>query len=348
MLTALAAIVLSVPYVTVIQTPNSGIQPQAAVDSGGTIHLIYFTGKAEAGNLEYVQSKDGGETWTDPLKVNSDSNTAVAIGTIRGGQIAVSPSGHVHVVWLGTSKSPGLFYSQKRSTDQGFTVQRDLVDKTVNLDGGASVACDDASVYVVWHAATKQTDGEDNRRLWLRASRDVGKTFSPKSALISDLGACACCSTKAAVDSRGRLIAMYRSAFQSVDRDAYSVGWSWSFQVSKEKLDTWRVETCPMSSFSILASNPTVRAWETKGRVVVDGKVLPEDSAKHPSLARMDGTVLCAYVVGSGWQKGGVLAWSLFGPDGKIVESKKTEEAIPMWSLASAVAVPSRGYLIFK
>jgi hypothetical protein len=348
MLTALAAVVLSVPSVTVIQTPNSGIQPQAAVDARGTIHLLYFTGKPDEGNLEYVQSKDHGDTWTNPQKVNSAGNTAVAIGTIRGGQIAVSPNGNVHVVWLGTSKSPGLFYSQKRATDANFTEQKDLSDGTVNLDGGASVACDDASVYVVWHAGAKLTDGEDKRQLWLRTSRDVGSTFTKKSVLVSDQGACACCSTKAALDSRGRLIAMFRTALEGMDRDVFAVGWSWSFQVSKEKMDSWRVATCPMSSFSILASNPIVRAWETKGRVVVDGKTLPEESAKHPSLARLDGTVLCAYVVGSGWQKGGKLAWSLLDASGKVLESKKTEDDIPTWSLASAIAIPTKGYLIFK
>src|SRR5687768_3258826 len=44
--------------VTVIRTPNGGIQPQAAADQAGRIHLVYFKGPARAGDLFYVH-KDG-------------------------------------------------------------------------------------------------------------------------------------------------------------------------------------------------------------------------------------------------------------------------------------------------
>src|SRR5579863_5413898 len=41
--------------VTVIRTPNGGIQPQLAVDRRGVVHLLYFTGDPAAGDLDYVQ-----------------------------------------------------------------------------------------------------------------------------------------------------------------------------------------------------------------------------------------------------------------------------------------------------
>jgi hypothetical protein len=40
--------------VTLIRTPDGGIQPQAAVDSQGTTHLIYYKGDAGAGDIFYV------------------------------------------------------------------------------------------------------------------------------------------------------------------------------------------------------------------------------------------------------------------------------------------------------
>src|SRR5688572_26260483 len=40
--------------VTLIRTPNGGIQPQTVVDQSGRIHLVYFKGAARAGDLFYV------------------------------------------------------------------------------------------------------------------------------------------------------------------------------------------------------------------------------------------------------------------------------------------------------
>ena len=37
------------PAVRLLRVPNGGIQPQAAVDGKGTIHLIYFKGEPGAG-----------------------------------------------------------------------------------------------------------------------------------------------------------------------------------------------------------------------------------------------------------------------------------------------------------
>ena len=37
-----------------LRTPNGGIQPQAITDDQGAVHLIYFKGTREAGDLFYV------------------------------------------------------------------------------------------------------------------------------------------------------------------------------------------------------------------------------------------------------------------------------------------------------
>src|SRR3569833_1439089 len=88
------------PSVTVLRTPHDGIQPQI-VERDGVIHLIYFTGEAKGGDLNYVQSRDYGRAFSSPIRVNSEPGTAVATGTMRGGQIAVGRNGRVHVAWIG-------------------------------------------------------------------------------------------------------------------------------------------------------------------------------------------------------------------------------------------------------
>src|SRR5439155_8080843 len=83
--------------VTLLRTPDGGIQPQAAVDSQGVVHLIYYKGDAGAGNVFYVHQEPGQESSSNPIQVNSQQGSAIAAGTIRGAQLAVGKNGRVHV-----------------------------------------------------------------------------------------------------------------------------------------------------------------------------------------------------------------------------------------------------------
>src|SRR5215831_15178717 len=73
--------------VVLVRVPGNGIQPEAVVDSRGIMHVLYFAGDPQAGDLFYVRSKDYGQTFFAPVRVNSQPGSAIAIGTIRGGQI---------------------------------------------------------------------------------------------------------------------------------------------------------------------------------------------------------------------------------------------------------------------
>jgi len=46
----------SVPKVTLLRTPNQGIQPQTVLDANGVLHMIYFRGDVSAGDIEYVRA----------------------------------------------------------------------------------------------------------------------------------------------------------------------------------------------------------------------------------------------------------------------------------------------------
>ena len=92
-------------HVTVMATPGHGIQPQAVMDAHGNLHLLYFQGDAGSGNLQYVR-RDAGETeFSKPLRVNSQQESAIATGTIRGGHLAVGKNDRVHVSWNGSSNT---------------------------------------------------------------------------------------------------------------------------------------------------------------------------------------------------------------------------------------------------
>jgi hypothetical protein len=229
LLTGVAATGRADTKVTLLKVPNGGLQPQAALDSKGTLHLIYFKGEAGAGDLFYVRRPVGKDRFSAPLRVNSLRASAVAIGSVRGGQIALGKKGRVHVAWNGSGKvkkAGGMFYARLNDAGTAFEKQRDLMQGTAILDGGGTVAADrSGNVYVAWQALKAGGKrGEQNRRMWVARSTDEGKTFSRAvPAWEKPTGACGCCSTRAFADRRGNVFLAYRSATAQVHRDLLSV-----------------------------------------------------------------------------------------------------------------------------
>src|SRR2546421_11465968 len=87
------------------RVPNGGIQPQIAVAANGTVHLVYFSGEPSAGDLFYANSADGGASFSKAIRVNSHAGSAIAVGNIRGAQVALGRNGRVHVAWNGSKEA---------------------------------------------------------------------------------------------------------------------------------------------------------------------------------------------------------------------------------------------------
>lgn len=358
--------------VEVVKTPNGGIQPQAVAGADGTLHLLYFTGDPKAGDLFYVRRAPGQAGWSAPLRVNSQPGGAVAIGTIRGGQLALGkgPKGiqRAHVVWFGSDRAgergAPLYYSRLNDAGKAFEPQRNLMQVSSTLDGGPSVAADGVgNVYAAWHAAETKAAGETARRLWVAHSSDEGKTFGREVPSNPDpTGACACCSVKAFADSRGTLYILYRSAVEKVDRDIYLLTSKDHAKTFKsQRLDRWKINACPMSSEALAESGDGIlAAWETNGQVSyaaidpasmkVSAPVAPLGSGgrKHPAVARnAGGETLFAWTEGTGWQRGGAVGWQLFDRQGRPTATKgRLEAGVPAWGLVSVVARPDGGFVV--
>src|SRR5213082_2870537 len=84
LLLALNATLAVGQQVKLIATPDDGIQPQAAVDSKGVVHLIYFKGDPKGGDIFYVRRAPGQQQFSKAIPVNTHPHTAMALGTIRG------------------------------------------------------------------------------------------------------------------------------------------------------------------------------------------------------------------------------------------------------------------------
>lgn len=366
--------------VRLLRVPDAGIQPQLAIDDQGALHLLYFAGDPRNGDVFYVRSAAPADSFSKPLRVNSQPGSAIAVGTIRGAQLALGRNGRVHAAWNGSqpaqppgpvnpdSGKPGqpMLYARLNDAGRAFEPQRNLMLHSFGLDGGGSVAADRfGNVYVAWHgigeAEAKGTgrEGEARRRVWIARSSDDGASFAPEAmAWREPTGACGCCGMKIFAGPAGNVTALYRSATEQVHRDIYelrSTDRGRTFQ--GRLLHKWNINACPMSSMDIAENGKdSVAAWETGGQVYwtrIGGSPQPfaapgdGKGRKHPRIAvNRAGDVLLAWTEGTGWQKGGSFAWQMFRIEGEPVSEKKALPGIPTWSFASVAARPDGDFVV--
>ncbi len=358
--------------IEILRTPDGGIQPQAVADKNGAVHLIYFKGEGKGGNIFYVRRNFSAEKFSAPIQINSLPDSAIAIGTIRGAQIALGKNGRVHIVWNGngevknsTHHGPPLWYARLDDAGNAFETQRDLITRAGGLDGGSAIAADSQdNVYAMWHGSLPEnTRGEAGRAVFISRSIDGGKTFfSEKAAMPKPTGACACCGMRAVADDAGNVFALYRGASEKTDRAEIllaSHNHGETFEIANEH--PWKIAMCPMSTAALTTTTgKSVAAWETAGRIyfatnnlktsgVWQTVAVPSsEKQKHPSVAaNAKGEILLAWTEGTGWNKGGSLAWQLFDARGNATDEKGRAPGVPVWSLVSCGAKPDGGFLIF-
>ena len=340
--------------------PNGGVQPQIAMETDGTAHLVWLEGDASAADIMYQRRPLSAGSLAVPVRVNSLPGSAIAMGTVRGAQIALDSKGTPHIVWVGsktsaTQSAPGapLLYSRFLSKKNEFEPQRNLLGQTSSLDGGGTLAVGpNDHVSIVWHARGRDASpDESHRQIFLALSKDDGERFQPERVISPSSGACGCCGMAAATAADGSIHILYRSANPITQR-----GLTWLHSTNSEGrfssqvLQEWETSQCPMSTCAVRASKSTTwLAWETRGAIYVSKLLngsdpvsqpqLVSDSkgSKHPSLTvNPQGQILVTWTEGTGWNRGGKLAWRLLDPDGKPSSAKAIQTGIPAWGYAAA------------
>lgn len=274
-----------------------------------------------------------------------------------------------------------LLYA-RAARDAAFEPARNAITKAVGLDGGFDVAADGAGrVALVWHAPERTNDpnaDETARRVWLAASDDDGKTLAAEHAIDAPRhGACACCGMRALfsrpADAQDeRLWVLYRCARETKHRDMHALALAADDLAGARaaprslELAEWPATSCMMSSAALAADRrgAMVAAWETRGQVFFEAldeggaarpaagaaKAAPGagDSRHHPRVAvNAAGEHLLCWTEGTGWERGGALAWQLYGADGKLVEGGAGRvDGVPAWSFGEPVALRDGSFVL--
>lgn len=351
--------------VDVLRTPNRGIQPQAIMDANGTLHLLYFDRDPKAGNLMYVRRDAGKTDFSAPIRVNSQEGSAIAVGSIRGGQLALGKNGRVHVAWNGSGKAEPknpisgapMMYARLNDKGDAFEEQINLMTHSYILDGGGALTADtQGNVFVAWHALGKDDDrGEHNRKVWVAISKNEGKTFAAeKPAWSEPTGACGCCGMRGFTDRKGNAFFLYRGAGAKINRGMYALkSTDQGKSFAGQQLDNWRIETCPMSSEGF-AEGPrgVYAAWDNEGQIFFSLTQSPlaanvpviaapgnSGNRRHPALAfnKKDEMIL-VWTEGTGWMRGGSLHWQVYDKNFTPTDAGRRPGAIPVWGLPAVVA----------
>lgn len=355
------------PQVEVLRVPDGGLQPQVGAE-GANVHLLYYKGDAAAGDLFYVHSGDAGKTFSAPVRVNSQAGSAIAMGTIRGGQMAVGREGHVYVAWNGSGQaaprvgggSP-MLYSRLLPNGE-FEAQRNLMETGFDLDGGGSLAADsEGHVYVAWHSGTVKSGGEDARRVWIARSDDDGATFSKPSAVWNEpTGVCGCCQLKVWAGAGQKVRLLYRSATNVENRDTYLLASDDGGRTFRgAKVHPWKINSCPMSSYSFAKSPVSLlTAWESEKQIFwapvsSEGKAAEiasapgrGDNRKHPVLtSNPRGETLLAWTEGTGWARGGKVKWQLFDATRRPLASGE-QDGLPAWGMTAVFTRPDGSFAL--
>ena len=346
------------------EVPERGLQPEVATGPEGTIHLVYLQGESKAADVRYTSRKPG-QPWQNSEPVNSPAAKGIAVGSIRGPQVALGANGTVHVLWNGVSggeqapQAP-LWYARKQAGEPEFGKPRDLLGDTVALDGGASIAADaQGKVFVVWHGNHAIREPEEKQRLvFVRTSTDEGETFgNPEPANRDQPGVCACCSLRALSGPEDDLQIFFRNALTTESRSMTLLSQK-KGRWTTDAIEPWEIAACPMSSAALISNqNQLLGAWETAGQIRAGWISAPgsapvtvaTSSAKHPSVAiSPQGNILIAWVEGSGWNRGGSAVWQEFDQKLQPLGPQEKAAGVPTWGRVVGYAEPQGDFVILR
>lgn len=281
--------------VAVSESGRRAQAPEVAVGPDGSVHVVWLDkgvvgtadklGAVMAGgrhshqsfaNLMYAHSGDGGQSFSQPVRVNPTDGEVWGF-SISKAAVAAGPDGSVHIMYPinTTSSTTGLAVASSaytRSVDGGLSFAAPQVlnsdpgeDLSSIVSGGLSQAqvfgslavTADGGVYAFWLDTRDMNAADMLSSLYMRASHDHGQGFEAERELFAT-DSCPCCQITTTVDENG---AVYVSSRQvsadkvrtpvvTVSRDG---GATFGPRVSTGGAP-WQLDGCPLKANALAAA----------------------------------------------------------------------------------------------
>ena len=219
-------------------------------------------------DVYFAVSRDGGQSFTTPVKVNASSG-AVWGQQVSRPRVVGTPNGTWHISYAANDTHPKLQKTlltthYTRSIDGGRSFESPKVlsaitdqDMSGVIHGGFAsaaafgtlVAAPDGSVHVYWIDTRHMQPDSDSGALYGTSSQDDGKTFATEKKLI-DTGVCPCCQLTAVATARSEILLGSRR----VEKDSFRPATIMTLSRQDKTLvgrqaiggEPWQIAGCPL------------------------------------------------------------------------------------------------------
>ena len=175
------------------------MMPQIAIGPNGEIYLTVAAKPKKFGaddsDIFFYKSPDGGETWSDPKRLNDDETTRDQFMPM----IAVSPNGTINVAWADRRLDPKdveyhIYYARSSDGGESWSPNIRVTDAPSNPNHGLpyyigdyfSMAAVDDDVYVAWTDTRLGRIGSPNMKISFARLKQVPPpsiSISPSSGI---------------------------------------------------------------------------------------------------------------------------------------------------------------------
>jgi hypothetical protein len=176
-------------------------QPGLAQGPDGALWMAYGTQADRSINLQRLEP--GGTVWGDPVPVSFAFNTNAAPDWMR---LAVSPGGHLHLVWAEYQlpagfPTLGIYYTQSADGGATWATPREMAPGGYNQ---ANIALGPDQTVLITYVGIAGVGGR-----YLAESTDNGRTWGPAVTLAEAGGSGSAGAVQMAVDSNGNVHTVY-------------------------------------------------------------------------------------------------------------------------------------------
>ena len=238
----------------------TGMFPQVAVRVTGDVSLL----TVEGGDLWYLSSPDGGDSFPARVRVNEAPHEVAAHGE-NIPILVLRSMRELYVVWQGRNGDQGSALRLARSTDWGTTFSKPVaVDPGSQSQGFYTMKVSPKGiVYVAWLGGEHGGEGSG---LYLARSANRGVSFEKSVRIASNV--CPCCRPSLGFDDGDTVYISWRGVSHGDVRDMLVAsspdgGATWSKPAGIAE-DNWHLNACPHSgdSLAVLGKRLFV-AWHT-------------------------------------------------------------------------------------
>jgi hypothetical protein len=240
----------------------TGTFPQIAVRVTGDVSML----TVEGGDLWYLSSPDGGDSFPSRVRVNEAPHEVAAHGE-NIPLLVLRSMREQYVFWQGRSSNhEGSVLRLSRTTDWGLTFSKPVpVDPGSESQGFYTMRVSPkGSVYVAWLDGRER--GGEGSGLYIARSTDRGVSFAKSVRVASSV--CPCCRPSLSFDDGDGVYASWRGVSHGDVRDIQVAsssdgGATWSKPAGIAE-DNWRLNACPHSGASLaVVGKRLFVAWHT-------------------------------------------------------------------------------------